>query len=66
MALRHGVCTRWLGRVVGGSSLAKLIDCHELLLAFAIAMAAIAISMLRQPKSEGAPFVHFSWKLVAR
>ena len=48
-----------------GSSLAKRIDGHQLLLAFAIAMAAIAISMLGQPKTEGDPDVHITWRLVA-
>ena len=48
-----------------GSSLAKMIDGHQLLLAFAIAMAAIAISMFREPKSEGDPDVHITWRLVA-
>jgi len=49
-----------------GSSLAKMIDGHQLLLAFAVAMAAIAVSMFRQPKSEGDPAVHISWRLVSR
>lgn len=49
-----------------GSSLAKMIDGHQLLLAFAIAMAAIAISMFRQPRSEGDPDVHITGRLIAR
>jgi uncharacterized membrane protein YfcA len=49
-----------------GSSLAKMIDGRQLLLAFALAMAAIAVSMFRQPKSEGDPDVRISWRLVAR
>jgi uncharacterized membrane protein YfcA len=50
----------------GGSSLAKIIPGQHLLLAFAAAMAAIALSMFRKPKSEGDPDVHISMKLVAR
>lgn len=49
-----------------GSSLAKAIDGGQLLLAFAVAMAAIALSMLRRPKSEGDPDVHINAALMAR
>ncbi len=49
-----------------GSSLAKLISGQHLLLAFAIAMAAIGLSMFRKPASEGNPDVHINMKLVAR
>ncbi len=48
-----------------GSSLAKLISGQHLLLAFALAMAAIGLSMFRRPASEGDPDVHISMKLVA-
>jgi uncharacterized protein len=37
-----------------------------LLLAFAFAMAAVGLSMLRRPKSEGDPDVHITAKLMAR
>ncbi len=46
-----------------GSSLAKQVDGQRLLLFFAIAMAAIALSMLRRPKAEGDPQVHITWRL---
>ena len=49
-----------------GSSLAKQVDGKRLLLLFAFAMAAIALSMLRRPRSEGDPNVHITWPLVAR
>lgn len=49
-----------------GSSLAKLISGQHLLLAFALAMAAIGLSMFRRPASEGDPDVQISMKLVAR
>ena len=49
-----------------GSSLAKQVDGKRLLLLFAIAMAAIALSMLRRPRSEGDPDIHITWPLVAR
>lgn len=49
-----------------GSSLAKTIDGQRLLLFFALAMAAIALSMLRRPKSEGDPGVHITWKLTLK
>ena len=49
-----------------GSSIAKLISGQSLLLAFAIAMAAIGLSMFRKPRSEGDPDVHINMKLVLR
>ena len=49
-----------------GSTLAKAISGSHLLLAFAVAMAAIAISMLRRPKSEGDPDVHINGMLMIR
>lgn len=49
-----------------GSSLAKLIAGQVLLLAFAAAMAAIALSMLRKGDSGGDPDVHITPALMAR
>jgi uncharacterized membrane protein YfcA len=49
-----------------GSTLAKLVDGQQLLIAFAIAMAAIGFSMLRHPKSEGDPDVHLNAKMMMR
>ncbi len=49
-----------------GSTLAKAIDGRQLLLAFAVAMAAIALSMLRKPKSGGDPSVRLDAALMAR
>lgn len=49
-----------------GASVAKLIDGQRLLLFFALAMAAIAVSMMRKPRSEGDPDVHITWPLVRR
>jgi uncharacterized protein len=49
-----------------GSSLAKQVDGQWLLLFFALAMAAIALSMLRKPKSEGDPAVHITWRLTLK
>ena len=49
-----------------GSSVAKHVDGQKLLLYFAAAMAAIAISMLRRPKSEGDPKVHLTQGLVLK
>lgn len=54
-----------LGSIVG-STLAKSVDGNRLLLAFALAMAAIAVSMLRKPKSEGDPEVRIDWQLTAK
>lgn len=49
-----------------GSSLAKQVDGQRLLLFFAVAMAAIALSMFRRPKSEGNPAVQITWRLTLR
>lgn len=49
-----------------GSSLAKLISGQALLLAFAAAMAAIALSMLRKGGTGGDPDVHITPALMAR
>lgn len=49
-----------------GSTLAKQVEGQRLLLFFAFAMAAIAISMLRRPKDEGDPNVHIDWKLTLK
>lgn len=49
-----------------GSTLAKAMSGAHLLLAFALAMAAIALSMLRRPKSHGDPEVRITANLMAR
>jgi uncharacterized membrane protein YfcA len=49
-----------------GSSLAKAVDGQRLLLLFAAAMAAIALSMMRRPKSEGDPQVHITGRLMLK
>lgn len=49
-----------------GSTLALRLDGNVLLFAFAFAMAAIGLSMLRRPKSEGDPDVHITPALMAR
>lgn len=49
-----------------GSSLAKLMSGQSLLLAFAGAMAAIALSMFRKPASEGDPDVTITPALMLR
>jgi uncharacterized membrane protein YfcA len=54
-----------LGSFVG-SSLAKEVDGQRLMLFFAAAMAAIALSMIRRPKSIGDPAVHISLALVLK
>lgn len=51
---------------LAGSSIAKLISGQSLLMAFAIAMAAIGLSMFRKPRNEGDPDVHINMKLVLR
>ncbi len=51
---------------LAGSTLAKSVDGAQLLLAFALAMAAIALSMLRKQKSAGDPTVHINAALMAR
>ncbi|MDP3738178.1 MAG: sulfite exporter TauE/SafE family protein [Hyphomonadaceae bacterium] len=50
----------------GGSTLAKLVNGQHLLLAFALAMAAIGLSMFRRPASEGDPSVHIDMRLAMR
>ncbi len=49
-----------------GSSLAKMIDGQILLLGFAIAMAAIGLSMLRRPKTDGKADVKLTMKMSLR
>lgn len=49
-----------------GSTLAKAVEGQRLLLLFAVAMAAIALSMLRRPASEGNPDVQLTPRLVLR
>jgi uncharacterized membrane protein YfcA len=49
-----------------GADLAKHIDGRRLLLLFAFAMAAVALSMLRRRGSEGDPRVRVSWMLALR
>lgn len=49
-----------------GSGLAKQVEGQRLLLFFALAMAAIALSMLRKPQNEGDPGVTITWPLVVR
>jgi uncharacterized membrane protein YfcA len=49
-----------------GSSLAKAVDGQKLLLFFAAAMAAIALSMLRRPKSVGDPDVQITLALMMK
>lgn len=49
-----------------GSSFAKQVDGQRLLFFFALAMAAIALSMLRRPKSEGDPDVQISWPMTLK
>ena len=49
-----------------GSSFAKQVDGQQLLLFFSMAMAAIALSMLRRPRSEGDPEVHITWRLTLK
>jgi uncharacterized protein len=51
---------------LAGSTIAKQIDGQRLLLFFALAMAAIALSMLRRPRNEGDPAVHINWKLTLK
>ncbi|TAJ73383.1 MAG: sulfite exporter TauE/SafE family protein [Phenylobacterium sp.] len=49
-----------------GSGLAKAVEGQRLLLFFAVAMAAIALSMLRRPKSAGDPDVHITLPLMMK
>jgi len=55
-----------LAGALAGSSLAKQVDGQALLVFFALAMAAIAISMMRRPRDAGDPHVHISWRLTLR
>lgn len=55
----------FLGSLLG-STLALRVQGDWLLLAFALAMAAIGLSMFRKPKSEGDPDVHITPALMAR
>lgn len=56
-----GATTAWLG-----SSVAKMIDGDSLLLAFAFAMAAVGIAMLRPAKSEGSATVRLNRGIAPR
>ena len=49
-----------------GSSLAKMIDGHQLLLIFAVAMAAVGISMLRPMVAHARPEPRLNWALSPR
>jgi uncharacterized membrane protein YfcA len=51
---------------LGGSTLAKMVPGQHLLLAFALAMAAVGLSMLRKPESEGDPDVTITMSRAAR
>ena len=51
---------------IAGSSVAKVIDGQRLLLFFAVAMVAIAVSMLVTKASEGDPDVAITWPLALR
>lgn len=51
---------------VAGSQLALRVDGTWLLLAFAVAMAAIGLSMFRKPKGLGDPDVHITAAMMAR
>lgn len=54
-----------LGSILG-SSLAKMIDGQTLMLGFAVAMAAIGLSMFRKPKSDGDPDIVINGGLVLK
>ncbi|KCZ90747.1 sulfite exporter TauE/SafE family protein [Hyphomonas johnsonii] len=51
---------------LAGSTIAKQIDGSQLLLAFSVAMAVIAVSMFRKPRSAGNPDVQLSPTMVLR
>jgi uncharacterized membrane protein YfcA len=51
---------------LGGSTVAKQVDGQRLLLFFAAAMAAIALSMMRRPKDEGDPGVRITGALTLK
>jgi uncharacterized membrane protein YfcA len=55
-----------LAGAFAGSTLAKAIDGRDLLIAFAVAMAAIGLSMFRRPKDAGDPTVRINWPLTLR
>jgi uncharacterized protein len=55
-----------LAGALGGSSLAKQVDGQQLLVLFAAAMAAIALSMMRKPRDAGDPLAHISWRMTLR
>ena len=55
-----------LAGALGGSTLAKQVDGQQLLVLFALAMAAIALSMMRRPKDAGDPLAHISWPMTLR
>ncbi|WP_433933318.1 sulfite exporter TauE/SafE family protein [Brevundimonas diminuta] len=56
-----GSAAAWIG-----SSAAKAIDGHQLLLAFAVAMAAVGLAMLRPKKNEGDPSVRLHRGMAPR
>lgn len=56
-----GSAAAWIG-----SSAAKAIDGHQLLLAFAVAMAAVGLAMLRPRKNEGDPGVRLHRGMAPR
>jgi len=51
---------------VGGSSLGKLVDGQKLLFAFALAMIAVGVAMLRRKGAEGDPGVHIDRTIAVR
>jgi uncharacterized protein len=55
-----------LAGALAGSTLAKHVAGPVLLVAFAAAMAAIGLSMLRRPKGEGDPMVRITWPLTLK
>ena len=56
-----GSAAAWIG-----SSMAKAIDGHQLLLAFAVAMAAVGLAMMRPKKNEGDPGVRLNRGMTPR
>ena len=56
-----GSAAAWIG-----SSAAKSIDGHQLLLAFAVAMAAVGLAMLRPKKNDGDPGVRLNRGMTPR
>ncbi|MCH4267250.1 MAG: sulfite exporter TauE/SafE family protein [Brevundimonas sp.] len=56
-----GSAAAWIG-----SSMAKAIDGHQLLLAFAVAMAAVGLAMLRPKKNDGDPGVRLNRGMTPR